>query len=167
MASLTLLGTMETMIPVSEWRTPAIDRALAEANRTDRFLASTVQPGDKLLLASFLAKPTSSKTHKWTQAIRAKHLLEQGSATLDGKAILVKPQATETYAFNPVHFVQHTMSPTKRWMIFAAATRPANPQDDDTWKIVTRSSDDDASPIAHFRMWQQGPKPQQQPSLAS
>ena len=138
---------IETMIPATEWRTPTITEAMAQAESINQFYPSAVANADKALLATFHEMDIHSATSQWTQALRNQQLQEQGATlNLESKTIALKQKTTEGHLFDPSHFARGTMSPLKHIMLFMGACRPANPSSR-TWKLTTRNFQQDGTAV--------------------
>jgi hypothetical protein len=102
------------------WRTPAITRAL-ESSGLDYFDATEVEKADSTLRNAI--KPPASAAKSWASSTK--------ESPEDSKK-----QALPPGAFDIKQFIQQTMNPLQNYVLFACASRPANPAG---WKIVTRT----------------------------
>ena len=97
------------------WRTPSISRALAMSGQQDYFNADDVKSSDDKLKAIFHPIRVDD-----TWGLQKKESKEQATGTLG--------------AFDPIQFSQSTLPPFQSYILFACASRPANPN---AWMVVT------------------------------
>ena len=96
------------------WRTPSITRALALMGQQDYFNADDVKSSDDKLKSIFHPIQVDDT---WGQQKKES-----------------KEQPATTGAFDPIQFSQSTLPPFQSYVLFACASRPANPN---VWKVVT------------------------------